>query len=125
MRILVILISFLLLLGCSDPEVIRVGSPINDGSGEKIEFYKVVENTTKINDIRQIFDSVEETSIPHSLSSDPDVFFTLDIPEKHVSEIQAYLWFLEDESAIAKRGQKYYSVSKEHSELLKYIFKKE
>ncbi|OHX51149.1 hypothetical protein BB776_00765 [Planococcus salinarum] len=92
---------FLILTGCSsDEEVLRVGTPFQEGETNGVEFHTDITDSELVTDLRDVINLEKEVEKPADLEMKADVFFTLDLPQEGISEIRRYVWYLEDGSTL-------------------------
>lgn len=89
------------LAGCAaGEEVLRVGTPFQDGETNGVEFHTDITDSDLVTDLRDVISREKETEKPADLEAKADTFFTLDLPQEGVAEIRRYVWFLADGSSL-------------------------
>lgn len=110
--------SSLMLFGCSAAEIVKVGTPVEDG----IEFDFEIKDTERISQIRTLIkEESQEIEKPDGLSDIAEAFFSLDRPKEGVAEIWRYIWYEEDGTAILFDEFNYYTLGKVQTEELKQL----
>lgn len=111
-----------ILFACSTKEIIRIGTPTDEKGVEGVTFYSEVTDQKKISQLRTVVENLERIEDPDNEVELADIYFTLDKPEEYISEITAYIWYMEDGTAILKRSDdNYYHATKEQAAILKDI----
>ncbi|MBS4538406.1 hypothetical protein GOQ27_08010 [Clostridium sp. D2Q-11] len=114
--IIIVILIVLITTGCSPNEILRIGSPNED----TITFDIEIKDKETIQQVRSIFNSLKEIDVSDNLTREPDTFISLN--KDGVAEIWAYIWFLEDGTAITLRPREnYYLITEEQSNKLKDI----
>lgn len=91
----------LTLTGCTaDKEVLRVGTPFQEGETNGVEFHTDMTDAELVTDLRDVISLEMEAEKPDDLEMKADAFFTLDLPQEGVSEIRRYVWYLDDGSSL-------------------------
>ncbi|HSJ39088.1 MAG TPA: hypothetical protein VK945_12850 [Planococcus sp. (in: firmicutes)] len=119
------------LIGCaSDEEVLRVGTPFQEGETNGVEFHTDITDSELVTDLRDVISLEKETEKPADLAMKADTFFTLDIPKEGIAEIRRYVWYLEDGSTLlthedptdsAEDDRDFYMLAAEQTQELKRI----
>ena len=119
------------LTGCgSDEEVLRVGTPFQEGETNGVEFHTDITDSELVTDLRDVISLEKETEKPADLAMKADTFFTLDIPKEGIAEIRRYVWYLEDGSTLlthedptdsAEDDRDFYMLAAEQTQELKRI----
>lgn len=122
---------FLILTGCSsDEEVLRVGTPFQEGETNGVEFHTDITDSELVMDLRDVISLEKEAEKPADLEMKADTFFTLDLPQEGIAEIRRYVWYLEDGSTLlthedptdsAEDDRGFYLLAGEQTEELKRI----
>ncbi|MGM0898077.1 MAG: hypothetical protein ACQEV0_09260 [Bacillota bacterium] len=124
------IIPVILLIGCAEDEVVRVGTPFNNEGTTGADFHSSFKDPETISELRTLIEKEEKIGRPNDLIAAPDLVFTLDRPEENVSEIWRYVWYQEDgssvlsnrESAVSvEEDQEFYVMNEEQTTELKSI----
>lgn len=117
-------------IGCSEEEIVRVGTPFNDEGTTGAEFDTGFTDSETISELRAIIKMEEKIEPPKELSPVADLVLTLDKPEESVSELWRYIWYMDDgsavlsnrENAVAEEDvQEFYALNEEQTKELKSI----
>ncbi|RLJ87023.1 hypothetical protein [Planococcus citreus] len=132
-KFLVLLVACLLVMmviGCSEEEIVRVGIPFNDEGTTGAEFNTGFTDAETISELRKIIEMEEKVEPPKELTPVADLVLTLDKPEENVSELWRYIWYMDDgsavlsnrESAVVREDeQEFYTLDEEQTIELKSI----
>lgn len=116
-----------ILAGCAaDEEVLRVGTPFQDGETTGVEFHTDITDAELVTDLRNVIKQEQEAEKPSDLEMKADTFFTLDLPEQGIAEIRRYVWYLDDGSSLLTHeapldSTDFYLLAAEQTEELKRI----
>lgn len=113
----IILVGVLALSGCSANEVLRIGTPTKDGA----ELHSETTNSEAITTFRTIIQQAEEIEEPTRLKDIADVVVFLNRPKEGIAEVNGYIWYEEDETAVLLRDPQYYMLDEKQTKLLKEI----
>ncbi len=111
-----------MLFACSSDEVIRIGTPHNSEGTTWVKFSNEITDSEVIHKVRTIVENSQGIDKPILIEVKADVFFQLNNPSKGISEIDRYIWFQEDGSAILyNEAVGYSTLTKEQTLELKSI----
>lgn len=128
--LLVACLPVMMAIGCSEEEIVRVGTPFNDEGTTGAEFNTGFTDSETISEFRAIIKMEEKIEPPKELSPVADLVLTLDKPEESVSELWRYIWYMDDgsavlsnrENAVAEEDvQEFYTLNEEQTKELKSI----
>jgi hypothetical protein len=105
-----------MLSGCTESDVIRVGTPFSDEGREGVVFDHEITEEEALDRLRTVIEK-EESIDEASVTGDADVYFQLERPEEGISEIARYVWFQEDGSAVLSGLMDEYSTLTEEQTL--------
>lgn len=107
----------LMLFGCSAKVKIMIGTPAEG----KVDLHTEIADKEKIEQLRYIFDNLEEIEESVDLKQEEaDAYVNLQ--NESISEISAYIWYLEDGTAITMRPiDHYYMIGEEETKELKAL----
>ncbi|MBU9675185.1 hypothetical protein KQ939_00050 [Planococcus sp. CP5-4] len=115
-------------IGCSEEEIVRVGTPFNDEGTTGAEFNTGFTDSETIYELRKIVEMEEKIAPPKELAPVADLVLTLDKPEENVSERWRYVWYMDDGSAVlsnranaVEEEQEFYALNEEQTKELKSI----
>lgn len=123
-------LSVMMAIGCSEEEIVRVGTPFNDEGTTGAEFNTGFTDSETISELRKIFKMEEKIEPPKELPAVADLVLTLDKPEESVSELWRYIWYMDDGSAVLSNRensvaledeQEFYALNEEQTKELKSI----
>jgi|GEM_PF-2889636 len=121
-------LPIVIMMGCSEEEVVRVGTPFDNGGTTGAEFNTGFTDSETISELRKIIEMEEKIAPPNELAPVADLVLTLDKPEENVSELWRYIWYMDDGSAVlSNRGnaveeeQEFYALNEEQTKELKNI----
>lgn len=114
----IILVVILGLFGCSANEVLVIGTPTEDGA----EFHSETTNSEAITTFRTIIQQAEKIEEPIELKEIADVVVFLNRVKEGVAEVNGYIWYEEDGTAILLRDPQYYMFDAKQAALLKEVF---
>lgn len=120
----------MMVIGCSEEEIVRVGTPFNDEGTTGAEFNTGFTDSETISELRKIIEMEEKIEPPKELPAVADLVLTLDKPEESVSELWRYIWYMDDGSAVLSNRensvaledeQEFYALNEEQTKELKSI----
>lgn len=109
------MLAILGLFGCSANEVLRVGTPTEDGA----EFHNDITSSEVIATFRMMMQEAEEIEAPNGLKDVADVVVFLNRRKEGIAEISEDVWYEEDGTAVLFRDPHYYILGVKQTELLK------
>jgi len=120
----------MMVIGCSEEEIVRVGTPFNDEGTTGAEFNTGFTDSETISELQAIIEMEEKIKPPKELAPVADLVLTLDKPEENVSELWRYIWYMDDGSAVLSNResaspredeQEFYTLDEEQTMELKSI----
>ncbi|MFP3357500.1 hypothetical protein M1Q06_08255 [Planococcus sp. 11815] len=123
-------LSVRMVIGCSEEEIVRVGTPFNDEGTTGAEFNTGFTDSETISELRAIIEMEEKIEPPKELAPVADLVLTLDKPQENVSELWRYIWYMDDGSAVlsnrenavvGEEKQEFYTLDQEQTKELKSI----
>lgn len=123
-------IPVILIIGCSEEEMVRVGTPFNDEGTTGAEFHTRFTDSETISELQTLIEMEEKIEPPKELPAVADLVLTVDKPEENVSELIRYVWYLDDGSAVLSNRenvmaiteeQEFYALNQEQTNELKSI----
>lgn len=123
-------LPIMIMMGCSEEEIVRVGTPFNDEGTTGAELNKGFTDSETISELRAIIEMEEKIEPPKELPAVADLVLTVDKPEENVSELWRYIWYMDDGSAVLSNrenaeaeedAQEFYALNEEQTKELKSI----
>ncbi|ALS74091.1 hypothetical protein AUC31_01950 [Planococcus rifietoensis] len=84
-------LPIMIMMGCSEEEIVRVGTPFNDEGTTGAEFNTGFTDSETISELQVIIEMEEKIEPPKELAPVADLVLTLDKPEENVSELWRYI----------------------------------
>ncbi|MDE4083589.1 hypothetical protein PO902_00670 [Planococcus maritimus] len=128
--LLVVCLPVMMVIGCSEEEIVRVGTPFNDEGTTGAKFNTGFTDSETISELWKIIEMEEKVEPPKELAPAADLVLTLDKPEENVSELWRYIWYMDDGSAVLSNResaspredeQEFYTLNEEQTMELKSI----
>ncbi|WP_456273316.1 hypothetical protein [Bacillus sp. AK031] len=125
-HIMMILVIFLIgVSGCSSNKKILVGNHvINSGSsGVSVRTSEI--EREKVKEIQKVLKNVEATKKPKDLKRNADAFFSIAANDENKQNIWLYIWFIDEDTAVIRRGSdNYFVLSKKQTQKVKAALSK-
>lgn len=93
-------IPLFIIIGCSEEEMVRVGTPFEDDGTTGAEYHTDYTDSETIAELRKLIEMEEKTEPPEELSAVADLVIIFDKPKENVSELRRYVWYLEDGNSV-------------------------